>query len=607
MKRNVKRSAECGARSAEWKSVESNSDRGSSRDQGSSRNGRARWGGLSTLHSALRTPHSALTPSRSGSVLLIVLVVVAMLTLAAYNYTQTMQTELEATTMYGSDVQAREAADSGVEYVATILANRTDPSLANLIHNPNVFLGKTVSPSARLRGNGRFTIIAPVELDVRGNGIRYGLMDESAKLNLNLLDRLKLEEEQVHTLLMNLPGMTIEIADSMLDWIDADDTKRPYGAESDVYEALAPPYKAKNGPLESIDELLLVQGVTPALLYGEDANRNGLLDPNENDGDKSPPLDNADGVLTHGWVAFLTAHSREANRRADGTKKIDVNNGLLTELYDALEDEFGQDAAKFVIAYRISGPKDQPPVETNGSSVASASTTSQQKKQQQQAVQGLTKALAEGAFKQSGTVTRGGIDISKGGQNKVNTLWDLIGSRADVTIEGAKRTLDSPWPADTSSLPVLLPKLMDALSTTGDEFLEGRINLNQARREILIGLPGMDEELANNIVAAQKLDANGQPDSDTIQRHSTAGWLFVERLVDIWKMRELDPYLTARGDVYRAQIFGFFDGGGPVTRIEAMVDATKVPPRVIFQRDLNGHLNGLGHGYARGQLLPISR
>ena len=58
---------------------------------------------------------------RAGSVLLIVLVVVAMLTLAAYNFTQSMLTELEATTMYGADVQAREAADSGVEYIATIL------------------------------------------------------------------------------------------------------------------------------------------------------------------------------------------------------------------------------------------------------------------------------------------------------------------------------------------------------------------------------------------------------------------------------------------------------------------------------------------------------
>ena len=48
--------------------------------------------------------------------------------------------------------------------------------------------------------------------------------------------------------------------------------------------------------------------------------------------------------------------------------------------------------------------------------------------------------------------------------------------------------------------------------------------------------------------------------------------------------------------------FGFFEGGGPVTRLEAMIDGTQNPPRVIFQRDLND----LGHGYSRTQLMPVT-
>src|SRR5262249_12346948 len=100
---------------------------------------------------------------RRGSVLLIVLVIVAVLTLAAYNYTQEMLTDYEATTMFGADVQAREAADSGVEYVATLLGNRTDPNLENLQHNPTLFMGKVITPSTRNRGTVRFTVVAPVE------------------------------------------------------------------------------------------------------------------------------------------------------------------------------------------------------------------------------------------------------------------------------------------------------------------------------------------------------------------------------------------------------------------------------------------------------------
>jgi uncharacterized membrane protein YgcG len=592
---------------------------------------------------------------RRGSVLLIVLVIVALLTLAAYNYTQMMMTENEATTMYGSDIQAREAADSGVEYVATILDNRTDPALENLQHNPSLFMGKTVVPSPRARGTARFSVIAPVEQATHGNAIRYGLMDESAKLNLNLLLTMKLDDDEIHTLLLNIPGMTIEVADCILDWIDTDDTKRPYGAESEIYEAMSPPYRAKNGPLESLDELLMVQGVTPALLYGEDANRNGLLDPNENDGDASPPLDNHNGVLDHGWVSFLTAYSRESNLRADGRPKIHLNNGLLTDLYDEVEDEYGEAIAKFIIAIRLNGPKSTAPATTTsksastsssskssgsssssggsstaggksgssgstsagksggstsggssssgGKTVSGSSSAQGQQQQQQAAIQGLTKAIASAALSPGGKVTRGGIDISAGGSYTITSPWTLFGAVANAQVNGASTDMPSPWPADPNQLKAVIVKLMDTFTLSNDEYLDGRININQARREILLGIPVLTEELVDKIILAQKLDSNGQPSPEVLQQHNTIGWLYFEGLVDIPTMATLEPYFTSRGDVYRAQIFGFYDGGGPITRLEAMIDATQKPPRVIFQRDLND----LGHGYSRMQIFPVIR
>jgi hypothetical protein len=534
---------------------------------------------------------------RRGTILVVVLVVLVMLTLAAYNYTQFMMTELEASAMHAQDVQARVLADSGADYVAVLLANRGQPGYENLQDNPSLFLGVGVSESGRARGRGRFTIIAPVEHDTAAAAVRYGLMDESAKLNLNMLDKLQLDDTQSRTLLMGLPGMTEYIADSIRDWIDTDDTMRQYGAESEYYENLSPPYEAKNGPLETIDELLLVQGVTPELLYGEDANRNGLLDPNENDGESSPPYDNADGYLQLGWYAFLTVHSRESNVRSDGTARINVNNGLLTDLYDQLTEEFNEETAKFVVGFRIAGAKDQNPATTatSGNTTATSSTSQQVQQQQNQLVQGAAKAVGEAISSGTGKVTRGGIDLTAGGQVQIKSLWELIGSRCDVTVNGTKQTLNSPWPDDAGSLSSVLPTLIDTLSISGDEFLEGRININQARREILIGLPNMTESLADSILAAQQVDP------ETLATRTTTGWLYTEGLVsDIWAMRELDKYLTARGDVYRAQILGFFDGGGPVARLEVLVDGTQLPPRVTFCRDLND----LGRGYARLQMLP---
>lgn len=541
--------------------------------------------------------------SRRGSLLVVVLVVVVFLTLAAANYSAWMTTELEATRVAGSDIQARMLADSGAEYIASVLANRGTGTSDNLLHNPEQFLGVPVIESERDRARGRFTVIAPLEQGNVGLGIRYGLIDESGKLNLNRLDQMALDDEQSRTLLMRLPGMTEEIADAIRDWIDSDDTSRDYGVESEYYESLNPPYAAKNGPLESLDELLLVRGVTPELLYGEDANRNGLLDPNEDDGDFSPPYDNVDGVLDLGWQAYLTTVSRELNLRPDGTSKIDVNNGILSDLYDELEAEFGEDVAKFVVAYRMGGPKDQPPDdETSSGGLSSSSTAGQQRQQLERQVTGAVGQIAGAALSPGGTVTRGGMDLARGAQFQVKSLWELMDpatSRTDATVDGREVELVSPWTPDAATIPLV----MEALTTTSDTYLEGRININQARPEILAGLPNMTSEVVSAIVASQPVDAAGQPVTAVIEARKTTGWLYTEGLVDIWTMRALDPYITARGDVYRAQVLGFFEGGGPVSRIEVVIDATQTPPRITFHRDLDD----LGRGYTREQMYPTAQ
>ena len=547
----------------------------------------------------------AILADRVGSVLLLVVVVVGMLTLAAYNFTQSMLTEYEAAAMSTRDVQSRATADSGVEFAATILGNRSTVAAENLIHNPQLFMGRVVSASTNPRANCRFTIISPVEHDTRNNAIRYGLMDESAKFNLNYLPNMGMTDDDLHTMMLNIPQMTVEIVDAILDWIDTDDDPRQYGAESEVYQAMSPPYKAKNGPIETIDELLKIKGITPSLLYGEDANRNGLLDPNENDGNASPPLDNSNGVLDHGFVAFLTVNSRESNRRTDGRLKINVNDGFLTDLYDALLEEFNEDTAKFIIGYRINGPtgttavsKTNPPKSTDPN--ASTTTAPPQTLQDKEVAEALQQFLAS-SVASGGTVTRGGIDLSKGGPKAIDSLWQLVGASVQVKVNGVNTTIKSPWVDEPSTLVSTMPEMFDKLTTTKDTYIEGRININQARREILMGLPTMNEELVNAIVGAQRLDANGQPSIDTLKQHNTTAWLYAEQICDLPGIQALDPYITSHGDIYRAQVLGFFDGGGPVSRIEVLIDATQLPPRIVSHRDLNE----LGRGYSRVQLLPI--
>ena len=67
------------------------------------------------------------------------------------------------------------------------------------------------------------------------------------------------------------------IVDSLVDWIDKDERESDRGAESSYYQALKEPYACRNGPVQYIEELLLVKGITPQLLFGEDKKK-GLVD-----------------------------------------------------------------------------------------------------------------------------------------------------------------------------------------------------------------------------------------------------------------------------------------------------------------------------------------
>ena len=92
------------------------------------------------------------------------------------------------------------------------------------------------------------------------------IQDESGKINLNFVS-----EEQLRALMqvvgIQQPDSDI-IVDSIMDWRDVDNAHRPNGAEDDYYQSLPAPYKAKNNRMETVEELLLVRGVTPEYYYG---------------------------------------------------------------------------------------------------------------------------------------------------------------------------------------------------------------------------------------------------------------------------------------------------------------------------------------------------
>lgn len=552
---------------------------------------------------------------RIGSALILVLVVIVMLTLGAYTFSELMITEYQASDTYARQVQSQLWAESGVDYVALLLTPDGGGFDADLFDDPGLF-------HIPMGSGGGFSIIAPREdaastgtgigSQASSTGLRFGLTDECAKLNVNVLANFNPVDDVGRNMLMELPSMTVEIADAILDWIDADEEQREYGAEADSYSVVFP----RNGPIDSLEELMLVYGVEPQLMYGEDANRNGILDPNENDGDQSLPYDNGDGILDLGWSAYLTTYSVEANYRHAydrfGEERINLNEPLLTDLYDALLEEYDEDIALFVTAYRLKGPNVDPSAvtdpTTSGASgsgenplngVGSGRSTTTGDLETDAALESVATSVATSLFSGTGGgITRGGVDLSAGASTEIRSIYDLLDAEVDVEIDGTMTTLTSPWSSDPGELQATLPLLLDALTVSSESVIRGRININQARPEVMQGIPEMPLGLPDLIIGAR---AKSSGSSTTLDQYSTTGWLLIQGLVDLPTMRSLDGFLTTRGDVFRMQVVGHADRGGPVARIEAVVDATAEIPRVVFQRSLSE----LGSGYRSHQLLPF--
>ncbi len=249
-------------------------------------------------------------PREHGSVLIIVLWVAFGLVALTLYFAHSMSFEMRASDNRAAAMEADQAIVGAARYVSNVLATTREPATLPDVINYHA--------EAVPVGDATFWLIGRSDRKVAVDQPSFGLVDEASKLNLNA-PWLTVD------ILMNLPRMTAELAGSILDWRDTDsNVTEGGGAETETYQRLNPPYRCKNAPFESVEELRLVNGAYLDLIYGEDANLNGTLDPNENDSDTSAPADNRDGRLDAGLFDYFTVYSRQAALDEYGSNRVNV-------------------------------------------------------------------------------------------------------------------------------------------------------------------------------------------------------------------------------------------------------------------------------------------
>lgn len=248
-----------------------------------------------------KSPHS----KARAFVLVAVLVIVMLLAMLVISLLFRFQAEDTAASASVGTEQAWAAAMSGVEEALRVAAT-AGSGATDWQDNPAAFRERLVFEDGGERWY--FSVFSPGGGDAL-NEVRHGLTDEASKLNVNFSSAANLEK---------LPRVTPTMAAALVDFLDFDDIPEPEGAEQEYYSALARPYTIRNGPLASLDELLLVRGFTAEILHGASlstsASTNG-----------EAPANGGNARPARGLGQFLTVASYDLNTDADGWDRTNLN------------------------------------------------------------------------------------------------------------------------------------------------------------------------------------------------------------------------------------------------------------------------------------------
>jgi type II secretory pathway component PulK len=280
-------------------------------------------------------------PGRSGSVLIVVMwIAFGVVALAVY-FAHSMEMSLREADNALASQQADQAIEAGAIYVSNILAEVIQTSSQmNAQYNfaPYMLPPTNFYSAAGVKvGEATFWLIGRDTNDSifsrRSPDPSFGLVDEASKVNINSkLYNVSPDSTTKTNLLQNLPQMTFPLLSAMYDWMTTNTIASMNGAKDSTYEGLNPSYECKMTNLDTVPELRMVYGMNLDYLYWEDANLNGALDPNENDGMALPPNDNADGLLDCGFLEYLTVYTQEPTNLPPTTANTPTNRQVVSNL-----------------------------------------------------------------------------------------------------------------------------------------------------------------------------------------------------------------------------------------------------------------------------------
>jgi DNA uptake protein ComE-like DNA-binding protein len=364
-----------------------------------------------------------------ASILVGLLWCLALLSVVVIGVLHTARMDLIVEKNFGDRIQAHYLALAGIEKAEALLyRDAGDRARSQKNHTGSLYDDAQDFREVPF-GRGVFSVLRRGRAD-EGGGIIFGVSDEESRLNVNTATADEL---------VKLQNMTPDTATAIVNWRGGDSTTM--AAEVQYYAELRPPYQPRNGPFQTVRELLMVRGVPPDLFLGKDVHQNGLLAAGEDDTANS--VDSSD----LGWAGSFTVDSTVQNLNAAGEDRVNVQSADQSSL-TAVRGITPQ-IAQAIVAYRG--------------------------QHQFQSIADLLDVTPPQNQNQPGA---GGADASgqSGDGQSGNSVVDEN----------------------------LFMDIADEVTVDSSESLAGAININTAGLDVLVCLPGMTRELAQAIISQRQ-------------------------------------------------------------------------------------------------------
>ena len=439
-----------------------------------------------------------------GSILVGLLWCLAILSVVVIGVLHTARMDLVVMKNYGDRLQAHYLALAGVEKAKALLYHDARERTRSGRHHSGGLYDAPESFRDVAFGRGHFRVFRRGRED-EGGGVIYGVSDEESRLNLNVAAAEDLGK---------LEGMTPDLVAAIMDWRDEDNTVTPGGAEVEYYAALAPPYKPRNGPFQTIRELLMVRDVSPQLLRGEDVHLDGFLEPATDNRD-DPGL----AVTDTGWAGLLTIDSAVKDISATGGDRVNVQSADERSL--TAVSGITADIARAIVAYR-----------------------GQHRLESIADLLDVTPAANQ---------NQPGRNLGANPPDQDQPPPPETGQPPDTSAaapQGPKVVSEN-----------LLMEIADELTAQSESNVEGAININTASLDVLACLPGVSRELAQAIISFRQ--SNGF--------FPNVAWLLKVTGMTQSIFKQVASRVSARSDTFRILSEGKIASTGTRQRIQEIV------------------------------------